>query len=144
MFPWWGEVFMITKQRPRRRKYWWFVVVSKTRKKSIVSFLWNLFGNFLVPLKHFDDCFGRFRSIWNDTFVRSWTHLAFSLSWWVAKQQRQQRYTFAPIPRFGYSDQSLLYNVMLHSQKSNILGKKPLPVPWYCSLKIKFFTFSKN
>ena len=27
-----------------------------------------------------DDCFGRFRSLWNNAYLPSWTHLAFRLS----------------------------------------------------------------
>ena len=34
----------------------------------------------LGVFKHFDDCFGRFRSIWNDAYLPSWKHLAFHLS----------------------------------------------------------------
>ena len=33
----------------------------------------------------------------------SWTHLAFSLSLWVGKQQHQQRQTFPLIPHIGYT-----------------------------------------
>ena len=28
----------------------------------------------------FDDCLGRFRSMWNDAYLLSWSHLAFSCS----------------------------------------------------------------
>ena len=38
-----------------------------------------------------DDCFDRFRSLWNDAYLSSWTHLAFRLSYVIGKQQRQQR-----------------------------------------------------
>ena len=114
---------------------------SGSVKVSCVKFWANCLC--MYGLKPFDDSFGRFRSIWNDTCFPFWTHLAFNLSC-----NKLVSNNVSKDGSFSNTSFSVFRPILteLHPQKSNIWGKNSSPISLftYFYLKIIFVPFLKN